>query len=421
MQLFRCLLLLLSPFTTACAQAPAQLQPSPAVPYSPPASCDTSRWTGTPCPPEPPATYNLPAGALHVSNSGDLESALADASASNIVLADGTYDHSSYFKANAGHRLWAEHLGGARLKAGILFDQAPGGGVHGLRFDIADPGKTSGGAIVRTARSGNRLAVTDSWFEGNRAIRWALLFNATDGIEVRRVVIRQFQRDGIRFDSFPHFADPPPKISDVDIYWIRDPNPKCCRGTSEFGIRLRAVTPGAVIERVKARWIDWSCFLPVDAKGGVWRDLDCDWSQQPFYFEHFVDDSLLERFWFGPHSGGGVTVESAHPKWKWRPSGQRIVIQDGQIESERYGITTGVCNGGMLIQRVTFVGQCLTAINDNTQAPSGWLHCQADANRILDNDYARIGSGAKTVTLNGYPFGKRLCGERWWHLYERFP
>ncbi len=404
-----------------CARSFWRFEASQEEPRSDSPACDTSHWNGTPCPPEPPRAYSLPVGAVRVSTSTELKDALANAAATDIVLADGTYDYSTYFHPNAAHRLWAEHLGGGVLKAGILFDEAPGSEVHGLKFDVADNGKTSNGAIVRTAGSGNRLTVTDSWFEGNKAVQWALLFNASDGIAVQRVVIRQFQRDGITVDSFPHFADPPPAISDVDIYWIRDPDPNCCRGTAEFGILLRAVTPGAVIERVKARWIDWSCFLPIDAKGAIWRDLDCDWSQQPFYFEHYVDNSLLERFWFGPHSGEGVTVESAQPNWHWRPSGQHIIIQDGQIESERYGIDTGVCNGDMLVQRVKFVGQCLAAINDSTHARFGAGHCTAGPNRFLSNDYSGLRAGAQAVTVNGPPFGGNLCGESWWHLYDQFP
>ena len=71
--------------------------------------CNTSVWNGTPCPPEAPRAYTLPSNPVRVSNSSELIGALNGTTARDIVLADGTYDNSTYFHAKAGHRVWAEH------------------------------------------------------------------------------------------------------------------------------------------------------------------------------------------------------------------------------------------------------------------------------------------------------------------------
>jgi hypothetical protein len=98
---------------------------------------------------------------------------------------------------------------------------------------------------------------------------------------------------------------------------------------------------------------------------------------------------------------------------------QRIIIQDGTIASGRDGVNTGVCNGDMTIRRVTFIGQCLAAINDDTPSPYGQGHCTAKPTHFSDNDYTQIQAGADTVKTNGQEFGADLCGEEWWH--QAFP
>jgi len=379
-------------------------------------------WNGTPTPPQAPSAYELPSGGIRVTNAAQLKRELARKPAKDIIIADGVYDNNRPFNPAAPHRLWSERLGGATFKAGIIFHSGVGAEVHGIRFDVNASAKTAHGAIILTRGKGHRTTVTDSWFEGNKTLQHGMLFKATDGVVVRRVIIRQFRKHGLRVDGWPHFGDPAPQISDVDVYWIRDPNPNCCKGTSEFGILIRAVVPGGIVERAKARWMDWSCFLPIDAKGMIWRDLDCDWARQAFYIEHYTDGQLIERFSFGPNIIAGLNIEGALPNWHWRPSGERFTIQDGTMASVRKGVTISACNRDVTVQRVKFVGQCYVAVIDNTNHPSAAKHCSGGPVTLLENDYSQILSGARAIANNVPQFGGHICGEAEYKaLHGRFP
>ena len=72
-------------------------------------------------PPAPPGGYALPRSASEVGDMDELQDALSERHAADIVLADGVYDHDSVLVPRAPHRLWAEHPGKAVLKTGILF------------------------------------------------------------------------------------------------------------------------------------------------------------------------------------------------------------------------------------------------------------------------------------------------------------
>ena len=174
--------------------------------------CNTSVWNGTPCPPEAPRAYTLPSNPVRVSNSSELIGALDGTTARDIVLADGTYDNSTYFHAKAGHRAWAEHLGKVTLTAGIYFDKAPRSEVHGIRFNVNSNAKTHGDSIIHSRPPADYLLVTDSWFEGHMVVRRGLFIQGINGAKAQRLVITHFTDEGLtyrdtkkrtNFDIFP--------------------------------------------------------------------------------------------------------------------------------------------------------------------------------------------------------------------------
>ncbi len=373
-------------------------------------------------PPVPPKTYPLPDGAVRVTNSSELVSALSGSSAKDIVLADGTYDNSTYFSVGAAHRLWAEHLGGATLTAGLLLDKS-GSEVHGLKFDVSDEAKTSNRSIIFTGTSGHNLTVTDSWFEGRLAVARGIHIMAVNGVRLQRLVVSHFTWDGIRVfnnnSSYPITPNPPPYIADLDLSYFKHPDPNCCSGTGEFGLLLGNSAPGAIVERIKCRYADWSCLIPagVDVSGTIWRDLDLDYSNdQTFYFEHFGTNVTLERFHIGPHVSSAMCFEGALPNWGWKPVGHTFIIQDGTIESNRLGITIGCCEGDITVRRVKFVGQCYAAILDNTNHSYAQGQCTPyGPHHFEDNDYSGILSTAEQVKINAPGFGSGICdgGDTW--------
>jgi hypothetical protein len=84
-------------------------------------------------PPAAPAPYSLPSGAVRVTTSAELLTALQGA-ARDIVLADGAYDNPGPFFDYGAHHFYAEHLGGAVLRAGVVIgsNPGPGGGLEGV-------------------------------------------------------------------------------------------------------------------------------------------------------------------------------------------------------------------------------------------------------------------------------------------------
>src|SRR5207237_5018040 len=112
---------------------------------------------GVAAPAQPPAAYTVPAGAVTVSTSAGLISALANGTPQNIVLASGIYDNAAPFQNAAGHHLYSATLGGAVLRAGIVMggNSGPGGGsVQGLAFNVSDPSKLLLNSIIHVWGSG---------------------------------------------------------------------------------------------------------------------------------------------------------------------------------------------------------------------------------------------------------------------------
>jgi uncharacterized repeat protein (TIGR02543 family) len=114
-------------------------------------------WTANPppgptvAPPSPPAAYTPPAGTV-VSTSAELISVLGSCSRSlPIILANGTYSNTAYFNDQAGCSIYAQHLGGATLTAGLVV----------ARPNRIRPSRT-GRSTLRAGRSAGKLRVSSS-------------------------------------------------------------------------------------------------------------------------------------------------------------------------------------------------------------------------------------------------------------------
>jgi hypothetical protein len=102
-------------------------------------------------PPARPRPYALPAGAVRVSSSAELGAALSNGRREAIVLAPGVYDSARPFSDRDGDRLYAERLGRAILKTGMVLganEGPPGASIRGLTFNVTNPAKTLHGSIV---------------------------------------------------------------------------------------------------------------------------------------------------------------------------------------------------------------------------------------------------------------------------------
>jgi len=341
-------------------------------------------------PPEPPCECKVPAGAKLVTNSEELKSALASSTVQDIVLADGTYDNTTNFTSAAPHRLWGKSLGGAVLKAGFDWGSnwgGPGGEFHCLRFDVESTSKVFQNGIIRTWGKRSNVKVTDCFFEGHGVIGWSVFASALGGVELKRLVVHAFTKDGIRVDANnqSQVADPPVIISDIDVSDCSANPPFSSNGTSESGIWLAC---NGTMERIKVRRQSWSGIATeVNCNDAVLRDLDLESRLVGIYLEHYTRRCRFERFYASAGQTGIVCEWASPTEWGGKPGAVQDTIQDGVIESNRIGIWADLGTDHVTIRRTTFRNQCYAGIVDLGVGTT-----------IKDNNYDDIDAGASEVT-----------------------
>jgi hypothetical protein len=381
-------------------------------------------------PPQPPTACDLPDGGVRVTDVAELRDALADGSAQDIILADGVYDAESALVPAAPHRLWGETLGGAVLRTGIVFREGYGAEVHCLTFSVDDASR--GGnerSILSAYGSADGLYVTDSFFDGHGKMRRGVIARAFHGVHLQRLVMKNFQNDAIRIvargqgsSDQERIARPPVYIGDVDIAQVRDSDPDCCNGRSEFGIMLTTL---GLVERIKIRDTDWSCIVTAGRSfGAVLRDLDLDGcGNAAVYLEHRTAFTTVEYFRIGPDTRVGVNLEGGQerwnvddPRWDWKAVGPGNVVRHGVIDSRNWGVNVAPCNAQTTVQDVLFQNQCVTGILNGAAvrtkqcpAPRPGGGTAADSNRYLDNDFSGIGPEAVPILDEGYRAARKRC------------
>ena len=260
--------------------------------------------------PIPPSTYAVPAGATVVSTPAQLIAALAGPQA-DIVLADGSYDAPTYFADSNGSRLYAQHLGGAVLTAGLVVGGNSGSGgaiVEGLAFDVSDPSKVfQGGELQTWGPSGNDLQVLDCTFDGHGVIPIGLLASTEQGLVAQRLVFSHFTDEGLRASDDEtvayHAATPViSSISDISIDGVTRTPPGSSNGTAEAGLFIgQPVQDG--VRRIRIRNVSLTGIETVNNSWDTtFSDLDIDMggadqaSGTAVYLEHFSRNDVFTDF-----------------------------------------------------------------------------------------------------------------------------
>jgi hypothetical protein len=360
---------------------PALLPASP--PSAPPSSPSTptapaSDSTGSITPsatvgvaaPTPPATYSLPAGAVWVTSAAELNAALAATSSRDIVLADGTYDQAGPFNNYWGHRLYAEHLGKARFTAGLTFGQYWGTGsglIRGVVFDITDPGKTLQSAVIHIWGSGAGTRVLDVTIDGHNVVQKGILAKQPEGVEVSRVVARNFLEFAVRVDGevYNTILLRPALVQDVNASNVSLPTPLISDGKAEACVWIGST---ATVRRIRTRDCAWmGVWAGTSAHRSLFEDIDIDRTQSGvgLYIEHFVHDSTFRRLRIaGPTITRGVVCEWADPGWGGQPACVRNVIEDSYFDTTCVGVLMDEGTTSTTVRRSTFVNQRWAAIDN---------------------------------------------------------
>lgn len=310
-----------------------------------------------PHPPAPPRSGPLPRTARVVRTTAALERALAYREPLDIVLDAGTYRRAKPLTFETPHRLWSRKPGRAVLKFGLVFggpSARPGAELHGLTFDLEDPGVTFQGACVNTWGAGKGLKIEDCTFYGHKKAGSAILARQPDGLVVRRVVVRDFTSYGIFADQNRPDArlEVPVLIEDADVRGVSRSKPRSSKGTAEAGIWLG--NRGRV-RRVRVRDCSWmGIWTGTACTDSILEDLDVDDCPTGVgvYIEHTTRRTTFRRFHVGAKVKIGFVGEWDYGRNK--PASIDNVIEDGLIEAMRIGVYLDQGSLRTVVRRVVF-------------------------------------------------------------------
>ena len=364
--------------TASPAPTPTALASNPA-----PSPAPTVRPTEV----QAPSPYAVPAGALTVTTSSALATALSATRAQDIVLADGTYDSSAPFNNISGHRLYAATLGGAVLSAGINIGETSRGAiVRGLSFDVADRSKVVRGSVVHVLGPGTRIL--DLTVRGNKAIDSGIFAREPDGLVVQRVVVRDFHNYGVFADANDRerVLATPALLEDIDVAGVVRPVPRSSNGRAEACVWLGNT---GTVRYAKLRSCAWQgLWTGTNNDDALYEDIDIDLSPVAVWIEHFTTGATFQRLRIGPGVEIGITCEWADPAWDRKPACVDNVIQDSTILSSKVGVYLDEGTMRTTIRRVKFENQSVAAIVDY----------RGVGNAYAENDYSAIAQSARPTT-----------------------
>lgn len=367
---------------------PVLTPPPPTTTPPPPAA------SSGPAAPNPPATYGVPAGATTVSTSAQLLTALGSNTPTDIVLADGVYDNATPFSDAGDHRIYAAHLGGAILRAGIILggNFGPGGGlIRGIAFDVSDPNKTFEGGIVQTwGQSGRNSRILDSTFDGHNVVQSGILARQVEGLVVQRVVLQNFQSYGLFEDENASGITiaAPALLEDVTVSNVSRPTPKSSNGTAEACIWLGNT---ATLRRARVTNCAWEGLWTGTAfSGGLVTDLTADATPVGLYLEHFTTGATFQNMRIGGNVSIGVVCEWADPSWGSRPGCNGDTIQNSTFDTQRAGVYLDEGTIGVQVTGCRFQHQAWAGIGDYL----------GNGNTFSGNDFTGVGSTAVSVSKN---------------------
>jgi hypothetical protein len=348
--------------------------------------------------PARPRPYAVPAGAVRVSSSAELQSALSNGLRESIVLEPGVYDGERPFADRDGDRLFAARLGSVVLKTGVVLganEGAPGASLRGLTFNVTDPRKTLHGSIVHVWGSASHASVLDTRLYGHGRVDAGLLVRQPRAFVARRIVAEGFRSYGIAVDpnQLGYRTTAPFALSDLAISRVRRPVRGSSHGRAEACLWLGS--PGSA-HRVLVR----RCGVT-----GIWtgtathrtRVVDATIDRTPvgIYIEHYTDGTSFTRLRVGPDVNRGVNAEWSDLAQGQKPASTDNVIQEAFFRTRHVGVYLDEGTTRTVVRRSLFTDQSWAAIGDYL----------GQGNTYYENDFGGIGTAAVPVTHDHDPAG----------------
>jgi len=374
-----------------------------------------------PVPPRPPQSYALPDNPVYVATTSEFADAFTSSIAKDIVLRDGIYSNNRHLSAGATHRVWAEHLGKATLSFGLLF-QTPRCELHGITFDVSNKRFTSSGTIIATSGEGEHLTVADCWILGHRKCASGIFARATNGLVVKRCVIRGFTDYGLAWMAYhPAYVsdapEVPPVIEDIEVSTVYNSPKSAMDGTGEAGIWAGTKFR---VSRVRITDVSWmGLWTGANCNDSVFSDLIIDNitpEGQGIYIERFTRRCVFQNFRIGPPRGTfpwqpdhcmqeGIVTEwddptGANPNGGTNAASHDNHFRGGFINSSYLGFCFEDAESS-LVEGVTFVNQSAAGIKE-------FRTHNANYNVVWQkrrNDFSGLGQSAVERTTDHAPLG----------------
>ena len=344
-----------------------------------------------------------------MTSSSGLISALNSSTPHDIVLADGVYDNSVAFENANGHHLYAQHLGGAVFRSGLVIGGnygAPGGSVQGVVFDVSNSAKAPEGGIVHTwGPAGARVKVSDCVFHGNKVVPQGLLTDNSDGLVAQRLQFYDFTNEGIRASdnqlvSYGGATAKIDSISDIYVNGVTYSTPGGSNGTAEAGLWIgHPVVNG--VHRIKVRNVSWSGIEVVNNSWDTtFSDLDIDMSGPNeyagvgIYLEHFSYHDVFTNFAIRG-AGAGFNAEWADPDWGGVAGAHFTTIKNGLIDSAGSTATKRV---GVYLDEGTESTTVTGVVFRNQNSAAIGAYENVGSNNFDGNNYSGLVAGAPTIS-----------------------
>ena len=359
-----------------------------------------------------PAGYVVPVGATVVRSSAELVAALASSSR-DIVLADGVYESAVPFTNGNGHRLYAQNLGQAVLRAGLDVGGnfgAPTTVVRGLVFDVSQPSRVLGGGIVHVWGPGGANAqILDCVFRGNWAIPYGLFVLNPAGLVVRRSQFFSFTDVAVRLSNNREVAyggSTPviDTVEDLTIDGVSRATPGASSGTAEAGLWIGHPVRNGV-HRIKVRNVAWSGIETVNNSWDtLFTDLDIDMSGARqargvgVYMEHYSRRLVFDRF-LVVGAQFGFKAEWADPVWGGNPAAHNVVIRNGVVDAA--GSTLPGNQAGVYLDEGT-VSTTVSGVSFKNQNWAGIAAYKNVGSNSFTNNSFQLKAGAVPISYNHY-------------------
>ena len=327
-----------------------------------------------------------------MTNSAELKAALSVYTSRDIVLKNGVYDSAEPFDNYHGNRLYAETLGGAVLKAGIILGGSwgPGGGlVRGISFNVSSDSKTLQGSIIHVWGTGVNSKIFDVTLEGNMTVNAGIIARQVEGLVVKRVVAMHFRSWGVNVDKNVLDAEiaNPPLVEDVRAGYVTWPVPQASNGTAEACVWIGNT---ATVRRIDVHDCAWEgLWAGTAAKNALFEDIRTYNSRMGVYLEHYNTNSTLRRI-STANVRVGVICEWADPEWDYIPGCIGMTIEQSTFDSNLAGVVLDEGTRQTTVRSSMFLNQCWAAIGNYKGVGNLW--------NTAGNNYSGIDPSAVQIS-----------------------